>query len=258
MRSRIAGRLGFAIMASALFTALPDAAAAAITAQQLLQQADEARNPQLDYTMQVTVTSTRARGASRTATYQVFVKGRDHTVIQSLSPPQDRGRVLLMRERNLWAFLPTVSKPLRVSLRERLIGDVANGDLARANFTGDYTPAFLTGQHAATPPGLPREAIPLELTATAPDVTYGRVVLWIDLATSHPLYAEFFAVSGRSLKSCRYENYQMLAGRLRPTRLVMTDATAKAQQSVITYNEMIVAPLPEKMFTKDYMKKLME
>ncbi len=108
--------------------------AAELPAEEILRRADEVRNPQIDYTLTVTVTSIKPGSAAQTATYEVLVKGRDNTVIKTLSPRIDRGRVLLMKGRDLWVYLPTISKPLRISLRERLIGDVANGDLARANF----------------------------------------------------------------------------------------------------------------------------
>ena len=43
---------------------------------------------------------------------------------------------MLMRGNDLWVFLPSVSQPVRLSLSQRLTGQVANGDLARANFSG--------------------------------------------------------------------------------------------------------------------------
>lgn len=40
-------------------------------------------------------------------------------------------------------FMPDVSQPVRLSLAQRLTGQVANGDLARANFASDYHPKIL-------------------------------------------------------------------------------------------------------------------
>ncbi len=228
-------------------------AIAELPAEEILRRADEVRNPQIDYTLTVTVTSVKRGNAAQTATYEVLVKGRDNTVIKTLSPRVDRGRVLLMKGRDLWAYLPTISKPLRISLRERLIGDVANGDLARANFSGDYTPALLRLDRLGD-----RDYYALTLTANAEDVTYAKVVLWVDRETFHPHHAEFYAVSGRLLKSCAYEDDRELGGAVRPTRLVMRDALAAGQTSTIVYDRIEVAPLPEKYFTKDYMKKWME
>lgn len=222
-------------------------------AEEILLKADEVRNPQLDYVVQVSVTSFKAKQDSRKSTFEVMVGGKDKTVIKTLSPPMEKGRVLLMRDRDLWAFLPDVSKPLRISLQERLLGEVANGDIARANFSGDYTPQIIKSE---TIEG--REYYILELVAKTDEVTYARVVLWAEKESYHPLKAEFYAISGRLLKTCSYENYRELAGRLRPSRLIMSDPIVRGQYSTIDYDEMQIQELPEKYFTKDYMKKFME
>ncbi|MBI3615865.1 MAG: outer membrane lipoprotein-sorting protein [Candidatus Omnitrophica bacterium] len=227
--------------------------AAEPTAEEILRKADEVRNPPLDYTVSVKVTSLKPQGTPKTAAYDVLVKGKDRTVIKTLSPPVERGRVLLMRGKDMWAFLPDVSKPLRISLRERLMGEVANGDLARANFTGDYTPEILREEEADG-----KECYVLQLTANAEDVTYARVVLWVEKESFRPYRAEFYGLSGRLLKSCSYQEYRELGGRPRPTRLVMEDPIVKGKRSIIEYDQMNVEPLPEKYFTKDYMKKFME
>ena len=158
-----------------------------------------------------------------------------------------------MNERNLWAFFPDVSKPIRLSMQERLIGDVANGDIARVNFSGDYFASLLRQEKIGE-----KEYFVLELVANAPEVTYGKVILWAEVLTCWPLKAEFYAISGRLLKACSYENYKMLAGALRPSRLVMEDPIIKGKKSTLTYDTMRVGELPDKYFTKDYMKKMME
>ncbi len=160
---------------------------------------------------------------------------------------------MLMNELDMWAFLPTISKPLRISLRERLIGEVANGDLARANFSGDYLPE-IAGMETLDD----RACYKLHLTAKSLEVTYARVTLWVDTDAFHPLRAEFYAPSGRLLKTCRYERYQELAGRLRPTRMVMSDPFHQGQESILEYDRMEVKELPEKYFTKQHMRKLLE
>jgi outer membrane lipoprotein-sorting protein len=222
-----------------------------LPADEILRRADEVRNPTLDYTVKVMVTSKKPNGSSRIHVYEVMVSGRDNAVVKTIKPPVDKGRVLLMRDKDLWAFLPSVSKPLRVSFRERLIGEVANGDLARTNFSGDYTPTLVGMEEQDG-----RECYRLDLVANADDVTYARVVLWVERETFHPRRAEFYAVSGRLLKTCSYARYLEMGGRLRPTQLLMSDATVKGQYSILDYDAMTVAPLPEKYFTKDYLKRL--
>lgn len=249
-------RGGLATLAMTLAFSLlpfPFSSAAEPTAEEILLKADEIRNPPMDYTVFVKVTSIKPEGNSRSGTYEVLVKGKDKTVIKTLSPPIERGRVLLMWGRDMWAYLPDVSKPLRISLRERLLGEVANGDLARANFSGDYTPRLARGESVNG-----TDCHVLALAANAEDVAYARVLLWVETEGCRPVKAEFYGLSGRLLKSCSYEGYRELAGGIRPTRLIMSDPLVKGRQSILEYDDMKVAPLPDKYFTKDYMKKFVE
>lgn len=222
----------------------------AYSAEEILKRADEVRNPQLDYTVEVIVTNIKP-DKKNVVKYEVLVKGRDKTIIKTVEPAADRGTSLLMVNYDLWVFLPTISQPLRISLQQRLIGEVANGDIARANFSGDYGPKILKIENING-----KEHYVLELIAKDERVTYHKVMLWVQKDNFHPLKAEFYAVSGRILKTCEYENYKKLAGKLRPTRLVLIDALKPTHQSLIEYDDMKITGLPEKWFTKDHLKKI--
>ena len=126
-----------------------------------------------------------------------------------------------------------------------------SGWIARANFAGDYNPRLLRTE------ALDGEKYNvLELTAVDRSVTYQRVVYWVRETTSAPHKAEFYSASNRLLKTCVYEKFEKVLGKLRPTRLVMTDALRAGEQSVLDYAGMKLRDLPDKVFTKDYLKKL--
>jgi outer membrane lipoprotein-sorting protein len=226
---------------------------AAPTADQILKKADDIRNPQLDYECRVKVTDSVDGKKPKESSFSVMVKGRDKSVVETLAPAVDRGRVLLMNGNNYWGYLPNVSKPLRISLQEKLTGEVANGDLSRTNFSGDYTPSLKETKMVKG-----EKFFILNLEAKTKEVTYGRVALWVRADSFRPHYAEFYALSGRKLKTCKYDGYKEFGGAVRPTRLVMTDAVRTGASSVLEYSAITVKPLPEKYFTKDYMKRLSE
>jgi hypothetical protein len=71
-----------------------------------------------------------------------------------------------------------------------------------------------------------------------------------------PHRAEFYSVSNRLLKTCTYDRFEKVLGKMRPTRLVMEDALRSGEQSVLDYSGMKLRDLPDKVFTKDYLKKL--
>jgi hypothetical protein len=220
-------------------------------ARSIVEKADEVRFPTEGFQVDIDIVTTRQGQRSEARKYRVLSKGNDNTVVMLMEPASERGQNLLMRARDLWVFMPNVSQPIRLSLSQRLTGQVANGDLARANFAGDYTPKLLRTE---TLEGEKYHV--LELTAVDRGVAYQRVVYWVKQANAWPHKAEFYSVSNRLLKTCKYEKFQSMAGKLRPTRLLMEDALRQGEQSVLDYSDMKLRDLPDKVFTKDYLKRL--
>jgi outer membrane lipoprotein-sorting protein len=220
-------------------------------ARSILEKADQIRFPQEGFQVDIAIVTSKDGQPTEELKYRVLSKGNENTIVQVTEPASERGQIMLMKGRDLWIFLPSVSQPVRLSLAQRLTGQVANGDLARANFVGDYSPKLLRTEVVDG-----EKTNVLELTAVDRGVTYQRVLLWVRHANHHPQRAEFYAASGRLLKTCLYQNFERMAGRLRPTRLVMEDALRKGEQSVLEYSAMKLRDLPDKVFTKDYLKRL--
>lgn len=221
------------------------------TARALVAKADEIRLPQEGFQVDVTVKSITDGQPAEDRKYRVLSRGNEDSIVLVMEPASERGQALLMKGRDLWIFMPSVSQPIRLSLAQRLTGQVANGDLARANFSGDYNPRILGPEEM-----LGEKAQALELTAVDRGVTYAKVRYWVREKDARPLKAEFYALSGRLLKTCRYEEFKSMGGRVRPTRLVMEDALKSGDVSTMSYESMNLRDLPEKIFTKDYLKKL--
>ena len=219
--------------------------------RRIVEDADRTRFPAEGFQVDVSIVTTGKDKAPDERRYRVLSKGNENTVVMVTEPASERGQILLMKGHDLWVFLPNVSQPVRLSLAQRLTGQVANGDLARANFAGDYNPKLLRSEVIDG-----EKYNVLELTAVDRSVTYQRVLYWVRESDSSPRKAEFYSLSNRLLKSCTYEKYEKLLGKLRPTRLVMQDALHEGEQSVLDYSSMKLRDLPDKVFTKDYLKRL--
>ena len=220
-------------------------------AKSMVEKADRIRFPQAGYQVNVKITVTAPGREAEARDYEILSKGNDRTVVRTLSPATDKGQVLLMRDRDLWIFMPNVSQPIRLSAAQKLTGQVANGDLARANFSGDYSATLVKTET------IENEVFQvLELKAVDRSVTYDRVLYWVNKTNDRPYKAEFYALSGRLLKICRYQNYKDAAGGVRPIRLVMEDALIEGAKSVLEYSEFRLKDLPDRMFAKDNMRKL--
>lgn len=75
---------------------------------------------------------------------------------------------------------------VRLSLAQRFVGQASNGDLARANFVGDYHPTLIGTEKVGND-----AFYLLELTAVDRSVTYQRVRYWVEQGNYRPYKAEF-------------------------------------------------------------------
>jgi outer membrane lipoprotein-sorting protein len=220
-------------------------------ARRILERADEIRFPRGGFQVDIAINTSRDGQVAESRKYRVLSKGNENTVVMITEPASERGQIMLMKNRDLWVFLPEVSQPVRLALSQRLTGQVANGDLARANFAGDYNPKML---RTDTINGEPYHV--LELTAVDRSVTYHRVLYWVKQSNNFPHKAEFYSLSNRLLKTRIYENPQRMLGIMRPTRLIMEDALRKGELSVLEYGDMKTRDLPDRVFTKEYLRRL--
>jgi len=227
------------------------AKAAKFTPQQIVEKADRIRFPAEGFQVDIKVTTTGPDRDPEVKQYRVLSKGNDRTLLMTTAPAIDKGTILLMRDHDLWAFLPNLSQPVRLPLSQKLTGEVANGDLARANFTGDYEPTLLRTETIGK-----ENYYLLELKASRRGVTYHRVLYWVNQANYRPFKAEFFTLSNRLIKTCHFRAYQNFGNTIRPTQLIMEDALHKEGRSVMDYSGMRLRKLPDKTFTKNYLKKL--
>lgn len=220
-------------------------------ASEYLLRADRIRFPEAGFQVDIIITTTAPDSEPDERSYRILSNGNSQTLVQTTAPAVDRNQILLMRDNDLWAFLPNLSQPIRLPLSQRLTGQVANGDLARANFVGDYEPRILRKE---TLDG--ETYYVLQLSAMDRWVTYRKVLYWVNAKDARPLRAEFYAVSGRLLKIAHYRDFETLGGEIRPTRLIVEDALRKGHLSELEYSNMVKRELPDKIFTKDYLKKL--
>jgi outer membrane lipoprotein-sorting protein len=237
----------FAVLASSASAESNDAE----LARSILEKADQIRFPRESFQVDVSINTTAPDQRPDMHKYRVLSKGNENSVVMVTEPASERGQIMLMKGRDLWIFMPDISQPIRLSLSQRLTGQVANGDLARANFAGDYIPTIL---RIDTIDG--EKYYVLELIGIDRSVTYHKVLYWVRQSNFWPYRAEFYSLSDRLLKISHYENFQMLLGEKRPTRLIMEDSLRKGEKSILEYSEMTLRDLPDKVFTKDYLKKL--
>jgi outer membrane lipoprotein-sorting protein len=211
-------------------------------ADSILKKADRFRTPEGVFETLVEVTD--AKGSI--SAYEVFTEGNEKSIIVTTNPPKDRGRNILMLDREMWIFIPNINRAVRISLKQRLFGEVALGDIARMKWYGDYRPTIVVDKRAP---------IHLDLQAQKPDLTYDRISLWVDPTDYHPLRAEYLASSGKVLKRAEFLDYGPLGGANRPRKIRIQDALKADEISTIWLKEMKILTLPKGFFTQANLEK---
>jgi outer membrane lipoprotein-sorting protein len=238
------------VVAAALSLGLTGAAAAD-DAEDIVRKADQVRRPGESFIWKVTVTSTERDKTPAIDGFEVFVKGTRRSFVKFVAPARNLGRSLLALDRDLWIYLPDAGKPVRIPLAQRLVGQVANGDLARVDYAGDYDVTLVATE---TVDGVACHV--LDLKARTKDVTYAAIRYWVARDEPRPVKAEFYAGTGTLLKTGSFDPPRELGGRRLVTRLTFTDAIRKDRTSVMEFGEVKVRDLPDKYFDKNYMKTL--
>lgn len=222
--------------------------AAAPTADQILSSVDRTRNGWSSFVVDVKINNFRnGRNVDQNA-YQVFIKGTDRTLVKFMSP-QDKGKTLLMLDEAMWLYLPTASRPVRVTPLQRLSGNASNGDIAQTNLAANYT-AVVTGE--ATING--KEAWTLELTAKRKSATYKVVNLWVGKNDFTPIQAEFRLQSGKPMKRVEYLEYDTFGTQKMIRRQVMYDLLRGEEKTVVEYANYERRELADKLFNQNSMR----
>ena len=239
---RLAGLSALVLLQRAARADAPPAGASASTPEEILRRADEIRNPAESYFLRCVVTTS---STSEDTEVEVSVQGNTRTLVKTIRPARDRGRLGLMVDQDMWAYIPNLHRAVRVTLSQRLVGQAAHGDICRNRWSGDYLAVI----EAETP-----QQWTLFLTAAKAGLTYEKIRLWIEKGTFHPLHAEFLTPAGMPLKRAEYRAYKPFGGVDRPSVIHIEDALRPGDFSDIQILEAVARQFPASIFYSENLK----
>ncbi|MFA6014278.1 MAG: outer membrane lipoprotein-sorting protein [Gallionellaceae bacterium] len=173
---------------------------AASDAKTILEQSDQARGGGLPGIVWEIKLQSRD-GEKIDEPQRLIVKAVDESsVAETQEPVRFKGSKILQVERNMWLTKPGLSKPIPISPRQRMSGQASNGDIAATNYAKDYA-AEMGGKEAVD--GEPCHV--LDLSAKHKRATYDKIKYWVSEKRSVGVKAEFYSVSGKLLKTARFE-----------------------------------------------------
>lgn len=238
----------------ASFATLP---ALAEQAQDILKRSDLIRNPQTSFVVNVSLKqyeNNKLTDQNRVTTHsRQNANGQFLTIVHIDEPNNDRGKLLLRNDNILWFYDPKSKASVRMSPRQRLLGNASNGDVITSNFTLDYA-SVLAGEEAVTDGDRTiRQAWKLQLSAINDFAPYQQVELWVDKENDRPLKGKFYGNSGKLLKVAWYRNWQPVFERIRPTEVVIADGFNPNKVTLMQMSQYQEKALPLSWFNKEWL-----
>lgn len=258
MTRRAFGRVTLGSFATSMLTSLPGNAQSQDPAA-MLQRIDEIRLPQASFAVDARlkayengklddenmVTTYSRRGDS----------GQFLTIVHINEPRIDRGKLLLRNGNILWSYDPASKASVRISPRQRLLGNASNGDVISSNFVSDYSAAHSGIEKVVDGEKQEIQAHKLKLVATNDFAPYASIDLWAEIETLRPLKAKFYTTSGELLKVAWYRDWQDELGELRPKELVIADGFDPRNVTLMQLGSYSEKDLPHSWFRREWLPR---
>ena len=204
--------------------------------------------------MEVTVVKPRR---TRKLRMKVWTSGTERALIVIESPAREKGIATLKVGKNLWNYLPRISRTIRIPpsmmLGSWMGSDFTNDDLVReSSFREDYTYRFM--RRSEDPPGW----------RVALEAKPGVVGLWkkMELTVSEdgmiPLKADYYDRKGRLARTMTWAEVGDLGGRRVPALMVLTphDKKKKGRRTEMRYLDIkFDVDVPESTFSLSMLER---
>lgn len=181
--------------------------------------------------------------------YGVRIRARDVKLqrIAFFSPDREKGREMLRRGEELWSFVPSVGRVIKIEDRDSFAGgDFSNADVLRVDWLNQYNATLAKESE--------KQWI-FDLKARANGAAYAQMRLWVKKENGQPVQQEFFDSNGTLLKRLRYSTVKTFGTITRPAFLLMENVIT-SQKSELTIRALATGKtFPESRFTVETLGK---
>jgi outer membrane lipoprotein-sorting protein len=189
------------------------------------------------------------RFGSRTKTFVSYAEGRERMLL-AFTNPEEKGQKILRLQDEIYLYFPDAEEVVRLqgsALKEAVMGsDFSYEDLTGEKSVLDLYVVRLLGSEQLGG----REQHLLELKAKGRGVAYPLQKLWVDAVEFIPRRAEYYALSGRLLKTLEVLEVRQVAGRSVMSRAIMRDALKKSSSTEFRVDRVkLDETLPKNIFS---------
>lgn len=171
----------------------------------------------------------------------------DHMRGVFLKPEREKGREILRIGDNLWTWMPTVARAVRIADRDSFAGgDFSNADVMRADWLSKYS--------AELAKETPNQWI-IDLKARNPEATYAKMRVWVDKKNNQPVQQQYYDSNGTLLKRCLYGSVRKFGSIERPAHLLMENVISHQKSELKIIEFQTEQTIPDSRFIVDNLGK---
>lgn len=195
---------------------------------------------------------------SRTVGMKMWALEPDYAIIYITEPARDKGSVTLKRKKEVWNWIPTAQKVIKIPpsmmLQSWMGSDFSNDDLVKeSSLVNDYTHTIVGEEKFIGYDCYKIESIP------NPDagVVWGRLLTWISKEEYFQLKVEFYDEDDFIVKSYLGSDIKELGGRTIPTHWEMVPVDRPGEKTIFDYHEIeFNYNVNESFFSEQNMKRV--
>lgn len=206
--------------------------------EKILEKVDDYRKIGDAFSMKLRISDFNDGRLSEEANFLGFFSSNDKSLVVCKNG-KNKGMKVLMKGDDMWVCLVSSKRALRITPRQRLMGQASIGDVSKISFSKDYSGEIL---------GQDDQEIKVELKARGKGATYQKIILSVQSKDLKPRKAEFYLLSGKHLKTAYYEDYVNIENREVNCKIRIEDAVKNGSYSVMTYSEFKKTTIPDKYF----------
>jgi outer membrane lipoprotein-sorting protein len=176
----------------------------------------------------------------KTLKTKIYYKKDKGTLMEFLEPAREKGKKILLVKDNMWLFVPSVSKPLRLSAKDSFMGtSFSNRDLMDYDLENDYKAKILQETE---------KYYKLELTATSKNVAYPKVIMEVEKQHVLPTKEELYTLSGDLIKIIEFSELKNFSGKTRPSIIKVVDMLNQKNYTKVVLENLENKPIKDSMF----------
>jgi hypothetical protein len=176
----------------------------------------------------------------------VKISDKGYALIEVLSPLNERGQRTLLRDRDLWLYLPNSSNIIRIAPLQRVFGDASVADVLNVSYLHGYTVQSSSRSD---------HVLHMSLKSISDTSTFARIDVDYDLSTDRPIETRHYAISGRLLKTIQYKSFHEYGGVPKLEKIAIYDDIRTTSAVWMKMSEYVKADYPDSLFTKTMLSK---